>query len=106
MSTSKKYETVAPKWLLKLKESGMSCADISREIGKSDGYASLAISNNFISKTSELACEFIWHKKFGLKNKAEKTNVCLVTVDEEHVKTIQTMVEAFGGNMSVCTLNK
>lgn len=101
-----KHEMTVPNWLLKLKAEGMSNTEIGEAIGKSSGYASLAINSNSISKTAEVACEFIWHKKFGLKTKTEKLKVCLVTINAEHTGTIKKMVEAFGGEMSVCEMTK
>lgn len=104
--SAKEHEMAMPTWIAKLKEAGMSSTEIGMAIGKSGAYANQCLIANQASKTAEIAAEFVWTKKFGSKNKADKVKVCLVTIEEQYVQTVQTMVEAFRGNMSVCAINK
>lgn len=103
---AKEHEMVTPMWIAKLSDAGMSSVDISAAIGKSPSYASMCLKSNQASKTAEIAAEYVWHKKFGLKGKADKTKVCIVVINEQYVPTINHMVEAFNGNLTVCELNK
>lgn len=100
------FDMVKPNWIKKLLDSGLSSPQIGELIGKSNQYVNHCLTKDSVQRTSEIAAEFIWQKKFGIKTKADKTKVCLVTIDSEHTETIKKMVEAFGGAMSVCEVTK